>query len=209
MKNKTNSAALTELYEKTGAAGVNPDELSPDARAFLETPQGRREARMARSIAAGTAELPRVSVPLRLREMVFDRLFRPAYRRLVSGPGLPLGGAVAAVLSLPGAERGRASELVAGDLRIVRYAEPHADLPAGILHLAKPSQGHRGFREVSRRHHRRTRPPAGPLPPRGLRFSPPRYRARRAEVSRVRIACICSVMESLPVLPSVSSVPRW
>ncbi len=79
MKNETNQSALQELYEKTGADGVNPDELSAEARAFLGTQRGRSEARVARSIAAGAADLPRSAVPLRLREMVFDRLFRPAY----------------------------------------------------------------------------------------------------------------------------------
>ncbi|MCR9145264.1 MAG: hypothetical protein NXI24_23700 [bacterium] len=72
-------AHLHEIYESAGPEGSQA--MSPAAAEFVRThPVGRREARIASSIAGGIGELPRLSVPARLRAMVLDRLGRPAYR---------------------------------------------------------------------------------------------------------------------------------
>lgn len=69
------SALVREIYERDAR------DLSPAAAQFAEQhPVGRRERRIAGSIAEGVAELPRMSVPARLRAMVLDRLRKPAYR---------------------------------------------------------------------------------------------------------------------------------
>ncbi len=68
---------LAEIYDRRDPAAP----LSPEAEAFAQShPIGRREARIARSIAEGVADQPRLSVPARLRALVLDRLRRPAYR---------------------------------------------------------------------------------------------------------------------------------
>lgn len=67
---------LTEIYERSGSS-----QLSPAAAHFAKTTAvGRREVRISRGIASGVEDLPRLSVPARLRALVLDRLRGPAYR---------------------------------------------------------------------------------------------------------------------------------
>ena len=73
MNKNEHSKLVREIYARDAA------DLSPAAAKFAESHAvGRRERRIAGSIATGVADLPRLSVPARLRAMVLDRLRRPA-----------------------------------------------------------------------------------------------------------------------------------
>lgn len=110
---------VREIYERDAV------DLSPAAAEFAQNhPVGRRELRIAGSIAGGVADLPRLSVPARLRAMVLDRLRKPAYRWY----HLAATAALAAISPIAWQQSG-------GGLQIAEGMLPWVFLAFGLLNL--------------------------------------------------------------------------